>query len=86
MIIDVKQSIIERYLYSMGKVRKLGIWVSRIINGNNNQRVKMCALLVFRHRLARQQHGPLLSQSVIGNENSQEQKGNSPSKSCHPSA
>ena len=68
-MMNCDQSTIVRHLHSMGKVQKLGVWVPYVLSENNkNQRVTICASLLARHRLARQQHRPFLSQIVTGDE------------------
>jgi hypothetical protein len=53
----------------MGKVQKLGVWVPHILTQDNKkQRVAICASLVTRRRLYRQQHQYLLSRIVNGDE------------------
>jgi histone-lysine N-methyltransferase SETMAR len=53
----------------MGKVQKLGVWVPHVLTQhNNNQRVTICASLLTRQRLARQQHEYFLFHIINGDE------------------
>jgi hypothetical protein len=49
-------------------VQKLGVLVPHILTQDKNHRVAICASLLARHRLARQQHQSLLSRIVTGDE------------------
>ena len=61
-VMNCDHSTIVRHLHSMGKVQKSGIYVPHALSQNHkNQRVAICAYLLARHRLAREQHRPLLS-------------------------
>ena len=58
-----------RHLYSMSKVQKSSVWVLDVLSQNHeNQREAICALLLARHRLAREQHRPFLSGIFTGDE------------------
>lgn len=62
-------STIVRHLHSMGKVQKSGVWIPHALSPNQkNQRVAICASLLARHQLARDQHRPFLSNIVTGDE------------------
>lgn len=68
-LMNCDHSTIVRHLHSMGKVQKSGVWVPHTLSQNNkNQRVAICASLLARHRLAREQHRPFLSCIVTGDE------------------
>ena len=68
-VMNCDHSIIVRHLHSMGKVQKSGVWVPHALSQNQkNQRVDICTSLLARHRLAREQHRPLLSCIVTGDE------------------
>lgn len=57
------------HLNAMGKVQKYGSWVPhKLSQDNKDQRVNICASLLARHRLAREQHKPFLSLIVTGDE------------------
>ena len=56
-VMNCDHSTIVRHLHSMGKVQKSGVWVPHALSQNHkNQRVAICASLLARHRLAREQH------------------------------
>ena len=64
-VMNCGHSTIVRHLHSMGKVKKLGVWVPHVLSQNHkNQRGPLCAYLLARHRLARS----FLSCIVIGDE------------------
>ena len=68
-VMNCDHSTIVRHLHSMVKVQKSGIWVPYALSQNSkNQRVAICASLLARHRLAREQHRPFLSCFVTGDE------------------
>ena len=56
-VMNCDHSTIVRHLHSMGKVKKSGICVQHALSHNHkNLRVSICASLLVRHRLAREQH------------------------------
>lgn len=60
---------ILNHLNAMGKVQKYGSWVPhKLSQENKDQRVNICASLLARHRQARDQHRPFLSQIITGDE------------------
>ena len=60
---------VVQHLHSMGKVQKSGVCVLHALSKNyKNQRVAICAPLLARHRLAREQHRTFLSCIVFGDE------------------
>ena len=68
-LLNCDHSTIVRHLQAMGKVKKSGVLVPHSLSQNNkNQRVIICASLLTRHRLAREQHRPFLSCIVTGDE------------------
>ena len=65
-VMKCDHSNIVRHFYSMGKVKKSGVWVQHALSQNNkNQRVVTCASLLVRHRLAREQHRPSYPVSLL---------------------
>ena len=68
-VMNCDHSTIVRHLHSMGKVQKSGVWVPHALSQNHkNQRVAICAPLLARHRLAREQHRPFIFCIVTGDE------------------
>ena len=68
-VLNCDHSTIERHVHSMGKVKKSGVWVPHTLRQNHkNQRVAICASLLARHLLARDQHRQFLSCCVTGDE------------------
>ena len=68
-VMNCDHSTNVRHLYSMDKVKKSGVWVPHALSQNyKNQRVTICASLLARHQLAREQHRPYLSCIVTGDE------------------
>ena len=66
-VMNCDHSNIVRHLHSMGKVKKLGVWILHVLNQNHkNQQVAICAPLPACHRLACDQHRPFLSCIVTG--------------------
>ena len=60
---------IMRHLHSMDKVKKSGVCVSHALSQNHkNQWMDICASVIDRHRLAREQHRPFLACIVTGDE------------------
>ena len=58
---------IVRHLYSMGKIKKIECMGTHALSQNHkNQRVAIFPSLLPRHRLAREQHRPVLSCIVTG--------------------
>ena len=61
-VMNCDHSTIVRHLHSNGKVKKSGVWIAHNLSQNSkNQRVAICASLIARHGLAREQHRPFLS-------------------------
>ena len=50
-VMNCDHSTIVQHLHSMDKVKKSGVWVQHALS-----RVVICACLLARHRLAREQH------------------------------
>ena len=68
-VMDCDHSTIVRHLHSKGKVKKSGVWVMYALSQNHkNQRVVICASMLARHRLAREQRRLFLSNIVTGEE------------------
>ena len=68
-VMNCDHSTIVRHLHSVRKIKKSGVWVPHGLSQNHtNQRVVICAYLLARHRLAREQHRPFLSCFVTGDE------------------
>ena len=56
-VMNCDHSTIVQHLHLMGKVKKLGVWISQALSQNHkNQQVAICASLLVRHRLAHEQH------------------------------
>ena len=52
-VMNCDHSTIMRHLHSIGKVKKLGVWVPHALSQNHkNQQVAICAFLLARRRLA----------------------------------
>ena len=61
-VMNCDRSTIVRHLHSMGKVQKSGVWVLHALSQDHkNQQVAICASLLARQRLAREQHRQFLS-------------------------
>ena len=68
-VMNCDHSTIVQDLHSMGKVKKSGAWVPHALSQNHKKQwVSIYASLVARHRLAREQHRPLLSCIFTGDE------------------
>ena len=68
-VMNCDHSTIVLYLHTMGKVQTAGVWVPHALSQNHkNQRMAICASLLARHRLAREQHRPFLSCIITGDE------------------
>ena len=68
-VMNYDHSTLVRHLHSMGNVQKSGVWVPHSLSQNHkNQRVAICASLLARRRLAREQHRPFLSCIVTSND------------------
>lgn len=66
---DYSPQTVLNHLNTMGKVQKLGAWVPHELSqSNKDHRIKVCASLLARHRLAFQQHRPFLRLIVTGDE------------------
>ena len=66
-VMNCDHSTIVRHLYTLGKVKKSGVWLPNALSQNHkNQRVAVCASLFARHRLAREHHLPFVSCIVTG--------------------
>ena len=62
-------STIVRHLHSVDNGQKSDIWVPHDLSQKHkNQRVAICAFLLARHRLAREQHRPFLFCIVTGDD------------------
>ena len=68
-VMNCDHSTIVRHLHSMDKVQKSGVWVPQaLIQNHKHQRVAICASLLDRHRLVREQHRPFISCIFTGDE------------------
>ena len=68
-VMSCDHSTIVGHLHSIGKVQISGVWVPHALSQNHkNQQLAICASLLARHRLAREQHRPFLSCIVTGDE------------------
>ena len=68
-VMNCNHSTIVRYFHSVSNVKKSGVCAPHDLSQNHkNQQVYICASLLARHRLAREQHRPFLSCIVTGDE------------------
>ena len=61
-MMNCDHSTFVRHLHTMSKVKKSGVWVPHALSQNHkNQWLTICASLLARYRLAREQHRPFQS-------------------------